>query len=176
MFLSVLTGSRAKVLGDGDWCCRSETNVVKGICICCVVISHTLGVCDPTGWMASSARLVSGCLGQLIVVPFLFFSGLGLSESIRSKGKPYVYKIPCHRIIPVLLNYQVSVLVFALIFLALGWQFDVNRLVKALIGWRQLGCPSWYIFVILACYFILSISSFETALVAPCASNSLILT
>lgn len=42
--------------------------------------------------------------GQLIVVMFLFYSGYGVMESVRSKGTAYIKSIPFKRVLSTLVT------------------------------------------------------------------------
>lgn len=62
---------------------------------------------------------------QLVVVMFLFYSGYGVGESFKRKGDGYVKSMPRHRILATLLNFDVAVIVFILLGLALGHPIDI---------------------------------------------------
>ena len=91
--------------------------------------------------------------GQLIVVMFLFFSGYGVMSAIRNKGAAYVQAMPRHRILTVLVNFDVAVVIFAVLQLLLGRVFPVNRYLLSLVGWEQIGNSNWYIVAIAILWF-----------------------
>ena len=102
----------------------------------------------------SSAMYISGVFGQLIVVMFLFFSGYGVSESIKRRGIEYVKGMPRHRIFKTLMNFDVAVILFFLVNIALGHPLPFKRLVLSLIAWDSVGNSNWYVFSILVCYLL----------------------
>lgn len=93
---------------------------------------------------------------------FFFYSGFGVSESIKSKGNDYVRTMPKKRILNTLLNFDIAVCVFGFLALFLGHDISVFHLVMSFLGWESLGNSSWYIFVILVCY-VLSYIFFATS-------------
>ena len=92
-------------LDQGGCLSRDTANVIKGAFILLVFNSH---ICDYWG----ESNIIRGFLGQMIVVPFLFYSGYGVMESIKMKGLDYIKSIPCHRILSTLLNFDVAVCVY----------------------------------------------------------------
>ena len=142
---------------DGDYLSRGQGNAVKGFFILLVLISHANQYVAEAGYPYSgwSDRLflwIGGAFGQLVVVMFLFFSGFGVMSAIRSREASYVRAMPKHRILAVLLNFDVAVVCFILVNLLLGNTFPISRYLLALTGWESVGNSNWYIFVILVCY------------------------
>ena len=142
---------------DGDYLSKVQGNAVKGIFILMVILFHANGYVREAGYAYSqwSDPLFLGIrakFGQLIVVMFLFFSGYGVMSSIRSKGEAYVKAMPRHRILNVLVNFDVAVICFALVQWLLGQVFPAGQYLLSLVAWEEIGNSNWYIFVILLCY------------------------
>lgn len=91
-------------------------------------------------------------LYQLLVVPFLFFSGYGLTISAEYKRGGYINRIPIYRCQPVLLNFMIAVCFFAVLQVAIGNRFSLEKFLLSLICWESIGNSNWYIFCILWCY------------------------
>lgn len=136
---------------------KDTANVVKGICIWMVFIRHIgsymseipdLNLWDQ--WFYALDHYVR----QLLVVPFLFYSGYGVTLSIINKGDSYANNIPMKRVLPTLLYFDVAVLVFLLMDLALGFELDLSQIMLAFTGWESIRNSNWYIFCILICYMI----------------------
>ena len=152
-------GIHRKTTGDGEWFCKEETDVVKGFFICWVIISHALTFMPHDSnccWTISFARFLNGGLGQLMVVPFFFISGYGVGEAIRRKGVSYVRGIPAKRILPILINFDVAVCCYSILFYLTYGYVPIERFVFALIDWTSIGQPNWYVFVILCCLSIVN--------------------
>ena len=103
-------------------------------------------------------RVIDAGLGQMLVVMFLFYSGYGVMESIKTKGSKYVDSIPRKRVLTTLLNFDVAVLVYLLLDISLGIRYSACDTELAFTGWTSIGNSNWYIFVIILCYLITYIS------------------
>ena len=147
-----LCGMRFSARDGFDPLDRRTTTSIKGIFICMVFITHMCGYIPAEspayaglgGYLFWTIRRI---FGQLIVVMFLFYSG-------QSKGQEYVKAMPKKRILTTLLNFDVAVLLFVIVDLALGVDLQFGKTLLAFTGWTSVGNSNWYIFVILACYLI----------------------
>ena len=90
---------------------------------------------------------------QLLVVPFLFYSGYGVALALKYK-KGYGERILIHRIFPTLVNFDIAILFFLVMNIALGINMEGKTIVLSFIGWESIGNSNWYIFCIICCYFI----------------------
>ena len=114
---------------------------------------------------------------------FLFYSGYGVGESFKKKGAAYVKKIPRHRILATLVNFDIAVGVFIIINLLLGVPITLRQSLLSFTGWEDVGNSNWYIFVILVCYtltfMVLSVARTKlarvTLLFASCLPVMLVL-
>ena len=94
------------------------------------------------------------------MVLFLFYSGYGVMESIIQKGETYIDRFPRHRLLQTLLNFDVAVVCFFFLNLALGIPMSFKQVGFSMIGWESIGNSNWYVFVILYCYLV----SFQSVL------------
>lgn len=137
-----------------DYLSADSTLGIKGICILLVFFSHFVAYIDlsnPT--MANLPYLkIRGFLGQMIVVPFLFYSGFGIAESIRKKGQRYVKQMPYKRILMVLFQFDVAIVLFWVLKSLMGNQYTLKHMLLTFIGWNGIGNSNWYIFAILFLY------------------------
>ena len=158
-----------RVRGDGEaWCCKDDTDAVKGVFVFLIFLGHARSYvsCPSESWTDAWAGLLGGVLGQLVVVMFLFFSGYGIAEAVKRKGVEYVKNFPRKRILPVLINFDVAVLVFAVLAIVVDRELTFMRFVLSLIGWESLGNSNWYIFAIILCYVIAYIAARTTRCIA----------
>lgn len=147
-----------------DYLSLQQCNAIKGFFILMVFMRHILQyICgghvigeayDISGFIDYAGILIDNNWGQLVVTLFLFYSGFGVMESAKRRGDDYVRKIPQHRILPTLLNFDIAVLFFLLLNIALGIHYDVFTILLSFSGWDSIGNSNWYIFVILVCYFL----------------------
>lgn len=142
---------------------REQTMAVEGLFIWMVFLSHVLLEVRNSGFQPTGALDVAGYwlrseLGQLVVVPFLFYSGYGVMESIKNKGRDYLDRFPRRRLLNTLLNFDVAVLSFILLNLVMGVHMSLTQVGGALVGWDSVGNSNWYIFIILFCYLLTWVS------------------
>jgi len=144
---------------NGDYLSKDNTNSIKGIFILLIVISHSLQYVKASGYVFDGfgdlwfLQFFSR-LSQFVVVMFLFYSGYGVGESIKSKGETYVKAMPRHRIFGTLVNFDIAVLVYITLSLLLGLSITFKQSLLSLTGWEGVGNSNWYIFVILLCYLV----------------------
>jgi len=141
----------------GDYLSKAKTDAVKGIFIMLVVLTHAMGYFNDLGyefegWGDNWYAALCDIMGQLVVVMFLFYSGYGVGESYRAKGESYLKTYPRRRILTTLLNFDVAVMAYVILALALGKEVTVLQSLLSLTGWESMGNSNWYIFVILCCY------------------------
>lgn len=141
----------------GDYLSKINTDSVKGIFILLIVITHSMQYIKKSSYRFD--QFGDGLLiwfvvylYQLVVVMFLFYSGYGVGESLKQKGTAYVNSYPRHRLLTTLLNFDVAVVAFIVVWLILGVTFPLNKYMLSLIAWEGVGNSNWYIFVILLCY------------------------
>lgn len=138
-----------------DYLLKDKTNSIKGIFILLIIITHSMSYMytyEYNNCIGNSLFFSCGRIGQLVVVMFLFYSGYGVGESFKKKGKSYVKSIPKHRVLGTLLNFDIAVSVFIILNLLLGLSLTTQRCLLSLTGWEAVGNSNWYIFVILLCY------------------------
>ena len=68
-----------------DYASRDQSRAINGICIMLILFSHTFAKVSPHGVFDDIYESVRVFLGQFVVVPFLFYSGYGLMESLTKK-------------------------------------------------------------------------------------------
>ena len=136
---------------------RGCTEGVKGFFILLVFFSHAIGYIKTSGYTFTSFELqlvefVQETIGQLMVVMFLLYSGYGVHQSIMAKGREYIKGMPARRILPTLFNFDLAVLVFAIVAILLGKSISCRQFLLSLTGWKSIGNSNWYIFDILCLY------------------------
>lgn len=126
----------------------------KGFFILWVFLSHFGQYAPLEVVCGKQTKIVCGILGQLMVAPFLFFSGFGVMESIRKKGARYLDSFPSRRILKTLLHFDIAVAVFVAVAWAMGIRHTFPCVALAFTGWTSIGNSNWYVFAILCCYLI----------------------
>ncbi len=141
-----------------DYISPKSTSSVNGLFTILIFLSHSVQYIDLGGVLDKPYATMKSCLGQMVVVTFLFYSGYGIMESIKKKGTDYVKAIPFKRFFKVLYHMAIAVTMFVIINLILGIKYDLKRTVLAYTGWTSIGNSNWYIFAVLVLYVITFIS------------------
>ncbi len=144
---------------NDEYMSRRQTQCINGFFVLIVFIQHfksyiKLGDYDMT------YNYIANWSGQLLVVPFLFFSGYGIMLSISKKGKPYVNTILTKRFPKIWIHFALAIVLFIITNLILGKTYPPIRLMLTFLGWDGIGNSNWYIFDTLVLY-ILTFFSFR---------------
>lgn len=150
-----------------DYMSRDSNNVIKGVFILLIVLSHYSQYCQLDGAADLAYWAVRLHLDQAVVSMFLFYSGYGMMESIRRKGFAYVKRIPVHRLLKVWWNFVIAVLCFLILDIVLGRFFPAKHILLAFIGYTSLGNSDWYMFAIFSLYGLTFV-----AFLAVCRKNN----
>lgn len=146
---------------NANYISRDTTNVIKGICIWLVFIRHINSyLCSISGlnhWDLLTFE-IDNHLRQLLVVPFLFYSGYGVTLAMINKGSEYVNKIPTKRIFATLCYFDIAVVIFLIMNLCLGFELSLSKIILSFVGWDSIRNSNWYIFCIIFCYIISYVS------------------
>lgn len=141
----------------GDYHSPGKTNAVKGIFVLFVFASHVKNYLDLSGLDERAFWLVE-YVGQLMVAPFLFWSGFGVMESIRRKGEAYVRALPVNRGLRTLIHFDCALLLFLLVRFIIRKEVTLPQFLLSLVCWESIGNSNWFIFAILVLYLITTAS------------------
>lgn len=137
---------------------KEDTNAVRGIFILLIFASHFWQYVSLSGPLNEVYQWLRSFLGQLVVVPFLFFSGFGVGTSIRRRGSAYIRSMPVCRICKILLQFDLAIMLFILMHAVMGRTFPMKRIILSLVGWNSVGNSDWYVLAILLLYICTWIS------------------
>ena len=127
----------------------SQTTSINGLFFICVFFRHIQNFAVYSSRADILALKFDSYWGQIVVVPFLFFSGYGISESI--KNKPGYHKmIPAKKILRTWLMFAIYVLIWIAIKIPIGKFYKPKDILLALTAWYTIGNLNWYIFAILS--------------------------
>lgn len=136
---------------SGSHLSPDQTGTINGFFVLLVFLRHAVDYMD-LGAGDYIFRVVNKNLDQLIVVPFLFYSGYGISLSIQKKGQRYVNQFPKNRIIKVWLHFALAVVLYHALSLYLHKGYSASRIALSYTGWESIGNSNWYIFATLFMY------------------------
>ncbi len=149
VFLTAIPGIKKN---RGDILPREFTQAVSGLCACLIMLSHSLYSFDALYAFSAYPGQVF-LLDQLVVAPFLFFSGYGLVLSARSKPR-YIENLPKKKMLPLYLRFAAFNTLSVALACALKTGFRTGALLKSffcldtvLMG--RLGSCSWFVAVLL---------------------------
>ena len=145
---------------DKDYLSKDYTQVVKGVFIIIVFLSHIKGYADFASKGDIFVKNILQYLGQLMVAFFLFVSGYGVFEAIKKKGKEYICFFPKNRIAKTFFDFSLAILLFLFLDLLLGKAYSGKTVLLAFTGWTSIGNSNWYMFAIFVMYIITFISFF----------------
>ena len=159
-FLVALVGMKATKPGEfhSDYIGIKQTTAINGLFTLLVFWSHVCTYISLDTGLDKPYSTFKSYLLQMVVVPFLFYSGFGIMESIKKKGTDYVKAIPKNRFLKVLLHLDIAVVLFLIVNLLFGKTFPIKRILLALIGYSAVGNSNWYIFAVLGLYIVVFIA------------------
>lgn len=163
--LLVISRLRFQIKGFySDYLSFDTTNSIKGIFIGLVFINHVIPYIFNSGYVFDDSFISklflfsNSFIGQWIVAMFLFYSGYGVMESIQKKGYGYISTLPSKRILTTLVNFDIAVILFAIVSLFIPNNYTIKDYILSFTGWESIGNSNWYIFVIMLCYLITYLS------------------
>lgn len=130
---------------------KEQTGAVNGFFVLLVFLRHTVDYITLGPW-DGIFEAVNTRLDQLIVVPFLFYSGYGIMCSILRKGQSYVSALPRDRLFKVWYHFALAVALYLILGLCMGKNYGVTRILLSFTGWDSIGNSNWYIFATLVMY------------------------
>lgn len=134
-----------------DYSSLEQTRNINGIFIMLVLLSHTcakLPLSGPLDEMYNSLRVF---LGQFIVVPFLFYSGYGIMESLTRKEN-YIKQFPKKRFLTLFIQFSIITLLYIIFHLCLKSEYSPIHIGLSFIGLTSIGNGGWYMFATFAFY------------------------
>ncbi len=145
---------------------KSYTLTIRGIFIVLIVLCSYF-----TAWINSGGSLNRFDVpmerflldfGQLIYVPFFFYSGFGIFETYRTQGKEYARKIPLQQMLRHFLSYFIAWILFSVTALALKSPYSLKDYLLSAFALTTIGNSSWFVIVMIFLYFF-SFVSFRIA-------------
>lgn len=136
---------------SGDPLAPEQTGAINGFFVLLVFLRHSVDYI-PMEAADGVFDFVNRRLDQLIVAPFLFYSGYGVCCSIQKKGTSYVNQLPKNRIFKVWLHFALAVALYHGLSIYLGKHYPISRVALSYTGWDSIGNSNWYIFATLYMY------------------------
>ncbi|MBQ6440319.1 MAG: hypothetical protein IJJ06_09395 [Mogibacterium sp.] len=159
LLMIALTGADFAKPGEfnTDYLKKKNTTAINGLFVILVLFSHYAQYADFSGPYDIPYLVLRKHLKQMVVATFMFYSGYGMMEAIRTKGDVYINKIP-DKFWKLLLRFDIAVLLYLLLNAALGIRYPIERVLLAFTTWTAVGNSNWYITAVLILYIILYVS------------------
>jgi len=155
IFLCIISSlSFSKGTIRSDYASKAVTQPIKGLFTAYVFLSHAR---QYAVFVHPADLLVIhylDYLGQLMVAPFLFYSGYGIFESIKKKGSHYVRSIPANRIGKTFFDFAFAIVLFLITGQFIEKSYSWKQILLSLTGWTSVGNSNWYMFAIFALYIM----------------------
>ena len=152
LFFLILRTTRFNFTNLNSALSISHTQSIKGIFVITIFFSHYCSYVNLEQWYDKLLQSYCEFLGQLMVVPFLFYSGFGIFESVKNKGLNYIKSFPQKRILKTLIHFDFAIILFLLLDLFIKRPISISNLLLSLIAWEDIGNSNWFIFAILNAY------------------------
>ena len=137
-----------------------QSHSVEGIFVILIFMGHVVRYFGSFNALDVPYVAVKNHLDQAVVSLFLFYSGFGMTQSLKKNGTVYLKKLPSKRVIPLLIKYDLLVLIYFIVRLFIGGMPDLRHILLSFTGWENLGNFGWYVFILLCLYTLFSISFF----------------
>ena len=139
--LAILSFVGIKKRNGGSYTSKEASSSLIGLFVIIIFFSH-VGIDMPSIFDKPLSSFCHTLLSQLMVVPFLFFSGFGIVKQYKKRGSNYLRTFPLNRILKIYLIYLVSIIIRYFVFKTYN--------TTDIFCW-----DNWFIFVIL--FFYISI-------------------
>lgn len=141
-----------------DYMSIDNTNIIKGVFVLLVLLGHAVTYVKMDGVFDQSYLAMKEHLHQMVVSVFFLYSGYGMMKSILKKGYGYIKGIPFKRFLIVLLNFDIAIGLYLLVWFFLGKTYDIKTILFSLVGWESVGNSNWYMFAIFGLYILMYLS------------------
>ena len=127
-----------------DYASRDQSRAINGICIMLILLSHTFAKVAPGDVFDKAYEPMRIFLGQFVVVPFLFYSGYGMMESLTKK-EGYLKSFPKKRFLKIVVQFFIITVVYILLHLCLQSDYSIPHILLSFTGITSIGNGGWFI-------------------------------
>lgn len=160
VILFVILSCRLRHKSDATIClASSQTVCINGICILLVFVAH-LGhlLLQPLGyemssWLDNTYLRIHRTCGQLIVVPFLFYSGYGVATQMMNRPG-YLAGFLRNRALTLWLNFLIALMIYLLATVLFVGPVRVVDILKSMVFLHSFGNPTWFLFCTMVAYMV----------------------
>jgi hypothetical protein len=155
LILMILFSLRVCINGlNCDYLSKPNTEPIKGIFVIIIFLSHIRTYADFSHWTDLLVIDVLNYFGQLMVAMFLFYSGYGIYESFKNKGRAYIKGIPQNRFGKTFFDFALAICLFLFTDIIMGIEYPADQIALAFTGWTTIGNSNWYMFAVFTLYLL----------------------
>ena len=156
----IVSSSNIRIRGfHEDYISKEHSGMIEGIFVVFVFFRHFSQHAVATDYFSTSFKAINSYVGQLLVIPFLFFTGYGTMLSIRNKGTDYVKRLPV-KFLNLLIRFDICVLLFCLFNLVTNKAYPLRTILLSFTSWKSIGNSNWYVTAILLFYIFVFLAHF----------------
>jgi len=141
-----------------DYLCPKNTTTINAIFSVLIILSHAVQYVKLNGPLDQPYFEMRSWLGQLVVVTYLFFSGFGIMESIKKKGRSYVKGMPTQRFLRLWYQFALMIGMYIVLNLVMGRELDLANTLWAFTGYTSLGNSNWYMLATFLMYIFVYVA------------------
>ena len=143
---------------DGNYLSHSNTATVNAIFSVLIFLSHSSQYVTLNGTLDTPYIAMRSWLSQLVVVTYLFFSGYGIMESIRNKGRSYVKAMPKNRLFKLWYQFAIMVVMYIIVNFIVHRKLTLFDAFFAFTGYTSIGNSNWYMLVTFLMYIFIFVA------------------
>lgn len=149
-----------KNIKESTYLQKDHTLTIRGVFILLIVISSYVGAIATSSLNKFDIPLVNfvARFGEMMFVPFFFYSGYGIFKTYITEGKEYARRIPLQQILRHYLSYFIAWIFFAVTALATEAPYSIQQYILSGFTLSTIGNTSWFVFVMLFLYFFAFVS------------------
>jgi len=141
-----------------DFLSRNTTLAINGIFVGIIFFSHFNSYVNFTDKLdLIYYDIIYHKIGQLMVCPFLFFSGYGIYESIKYKSN-YMKTFFKSRFLKLFISFAIIILFYIVLNYLLGYHYSISKILLSFVGFESIGNSNWFIFATFYLYLITLLS------------------
>ena len=138
LVLLILILFKIKYCKDGfdDYLAKDQTTCIKGIFVLIIFLSHFNSYASEAlhvGILNNIYLQVFNYISQLMVVPFLFYSGYSICYSIENK-KDYIKKSPKNRFLKLLMQFDLAVILYLIMNIVMNNIYPLKTILLSFVG------------------------------------------
>lgn len=145
---------------QNDYLSQETAKQIRGLFTMLIFLTHYVQyfIEYNVGKYDSLYMSIRAHMEQAVVIPYLFYSGYGMTVSYLNKRREYIGKVIRYRIPRVFLSMAIAVTLFLILKILKNEEISGHQIFMSYIFWDSLGNSNWYIFGILGEYFIFAIA------------------